>query len=101
MERRCEQKGEEARMKLRWTVTGYNKKIPQKDGTYLIFDVTNISVFAETEQEALDTAKQIYKKKFYRIIQIDVPDHDHELEEKMKLLSLKAQTKIVKALGVP
>lgn len=52
---------------ITYTVQGYDRFVPEQD-TY--FNALNVSVIAQSEEEAMQRASALVKKPFWRIIQV-------------------------------
>ena len=85
-----------------WTIFAYQNKIENpKDqiplyGAYRMDDGLNVKVDADTEDEALEKAKQTIKRNFYRVSEVFACEQDHEMQEEMKIRQLAIQEKMLK-----
>ena len=76
-----------------YVVQGYNKF---DNDLEKLFDAVEINVYTTNEQDALDSAKKIVKKKFYRIAKAWECFEDHGLSQEIQMAQLEVQTKMLK-----
>lgn len=87
-------------MKNHWAIQAYRHKWPLPTGGFQIDDFVEVTVTdAETEKEALIRAKEMIKRKYYRVIRVWKCEENHELKEDMAILQMKMQAKLLKHLG--
>ena len=75
-----------------YTIHGYEKMVKGDK----LMDTTEIIVHAENGENAIEKAKSLIKKKFYRIARIH--EETHQLQEEIQIAQLEAQSKLLKAL---
>jgi hypothetical protein len=90
-----------------WEIQAYNVKFPYPKNTnapksqYQIGDLSIVDVLAESEKEAIEKAKSLIKKKFYRLgkmYECHTPDLDPTLGQDMQMTGLKMQAELLKTL---
>jgi hypothetical protein len=62
--------------KYNYRVVGFKKKVGDK-----LLDIVSINVVAETSSQALDKAKKIIKKNYYRVAEVNEIVENKQLEE--------------------
>mgnify|MGYP001611352740 CR=1 FL=1 len=75
-----------------YIIQGYNKKDEQ---TFGLYDVVEINLEAENEDNAIKKAEGMIKKKFYRIAKVSEMVHNHANQEDMQILQLEIQKKML------
>lgn len=80
---------------LAWTRKRLIKN-PRFDGEYLFDDITEVTVEAETEKEALAQARKLIKRRGYRVQKVWKKD---TLHEDMHMLQVEMQKKTLDILS--
>ena len=75
-----------------YEVTGYMKATKDKKALY---DSVAITVYSKNEKEAIQQAKKIIKKKFYRIAKAWECFETHGMQAEMQMLQLEMQKKMI------
>jgi DNA-directed RNA polymerase beta' subunit len=78
-----------------WTIQAYDK-VDKK--TFAMWNVSEIIVEAETEEEALKKAKEIIKRNGYRVSKAWEKTDDQRLHEDQMMTQLEIQAKMLKLL---
>lgn len=71
-----------------YRVQGFEEKLPDPKihGNYIMFDMTEVTVYADSEEEAMQKAKLRINKSMYRIASItEYEDHTKIQEEQLKI----------------
>ena len=91
-----------------YEVQGFNEVLPEEEhikitkSRFRFGDFAVIDVIEFSEQKAIEKAKGILKKKFYRIGKVyecHQSEMDNELEQRIKMATLETQAKALKLLS--
>ena len=84
-----------------WVIQAYRRKIPGQSGLkddYGLADFVEVSMDAEIEEEAITKAKEMIKRKYYRVAKVWECNENYETDQEMKILQLKIQAEMLKRL---
>lgn len=87
-----------------WLITAFQAKGPSQlkgepKGDYTTIDQVIIELEAKTEEEALNKAKRIIKRKYYRVANVkEWEKHDLQLDDEMRMTALKQQNEMIKTM---
>ena len=85
-------------------IQGFQRKvlINKEKNNFQIFNFSLIDVISDTEENAIKKAKSLVKKKYYRLnrmYECHYSEMDNDLELRMRMAALEAQTKAIKLLS--
>lgn len=83
-----------------WTIVGYEaeRDMPNTGGKFYDY-IVEISVDADSEDEAMKKAKETITRPFYRVTKVFRCEKDHDLDTEMHMLQLKFMKESLKKHG--
>mgnify|MGYP001565495494 CR=1 FL=1 len=81
-----------------WTIIGYTEKVPNPAGGYFFNYMTEISVDADSEEEALKKAKATLKRPYYHTQRVIDCEIDHGLHQDLQTEAIATQRLMLKEL---
>ena len=81
-----------------YKIQAYKKRL--KNGhDFVMYDIVLVTLKAEDEKEALSKARDMIKRKYYRVSEvIEINDEHEKLHEDSQMLSLEMQAKMLKLM---
>ena len=84
-----------------WTIVAYKKRIPIETGGTMRDEFVEISLDADTEDEAMKLAKETIKRPFYDVVKVFCCTQEHgsqSLHDEALVLQLEMQKQMLKKL---